>query len=141
MYQRELQGYEKAIGSDNIIIYVPTLNTIWNVGLLFERQANLHQTDTSQVEELFRHIPSLYTVYLIPKDWNAGFGVVSHHWSGARDGYIDTYTFLYIIQIDTACMNFWIASGKARTNRTMDMVLNLEPCKKKMRATCQWLLG
>ncbi|KAH9203501.1 P-loop containing nucleoside triphosphate hydrolase protein, partial [Leptodontidium sp. 2 PMI_412] len=46
MYQRALQGYEKAIGLDNITTYVPALNTISNLGLLFERQADLAKART-----------------------------------------------------------------------------------------------
>lgn len=41
MYQRALHGYEKALGPDNIINYVPALNTIWNFGSLFECQADI----------------------------------------------------------------------------------------------------
>ncbi|PQE26671.1 beta transducin het-e4s protein [Rutstroemia sp. NJR-2017a BBW] len=46
MYQRALQGYEKALGTDNIITYVPALNTIWNLGSLFELQADLAKAGT-----------------------------------------------------------------------------------------------
>jgi tetratricopeptide (TPR) repeat protein len=46
MYQQALQGYEKAIGPDNITTYVPALNTILNLGLLFERQADLAKAGT-----------------------------------------------------------------------------------------------
>ncbi|KAG4427656.1 hypothetical protein IFR05_016862, partial [Cadophora sp. M221] len=46
MYQRALQGYEKAIGPDNITTYVPALNTILNLGLLFEHQADLAKART-----------------------------------------------------------------------------------------------
>jgi tetratricopeptide (TPR) repeat protein len=46
MYQRALQGYEKAWGLDNITTYVPALNTILNLGLLFERQADLAKART-----------------------------------------------------------------------------------------------
>ncbi|KAM3066498.1 hypothetical protein ACMFMG_011996 [Clarireedia jacksonii] len=41
MYQRALQGYEKVLSTDNIINYVPALNTIWNFGSLFEHQADI----------------------------------------------------------------------------------------------------
>ena len=41
MYQRALQGYEKALGIDNAARYIPALNTISNLGSLFERQADL----------------------------------------------------------------------------------------------------
>ena len=40
MYQRALQGYEKALGADNITTYIPALNTIWNLGSLFKLQAD-----------------------------------------------------------------------------------------------------
>jgi hypothetical protein len=46
MYQRALQGYEKAIGPDNITTYVPVLNMISNLGLLFKRQADLVKART-----------------------------------------------------------------------------------------------
>ncbi len=46
MYQRALQGYEKAIGPDNITTYIPALNTILNLGILFERQADLAKART-----------------------------------------------------------------------------------------------
>ncbi|KAE9372964.1 HET-domain-containing protein [Stipitochalara longipes BDJ] len=38
MYERALQGYEKALGVENITTYIPALNTIWNLGLLFEKE-------------------------------------------------------------------------------------------------------
>ena len=41
MYQRALQGYEKALSADNVTTYIPALNTIWGLGSLFERQADL----------------------------------------------------------------------------------------------------
>jgi hypothetical protein len=41
MYQRALRGYEKAIGTNNMPTYIPALHTIWNLGSLFERQADL----------------------------------------------------------------------------------------------------
>jgi tetratricopeptide (TPR) repeat protein len=41
MYQRALQGFEKALGVDNVTTYIPALNTIWAFGSLFERQADL----------------------------------------------------------------------------------------------------
>jgi Tfp pilus assembly protein PilF len=46
MYQRALQGFEKAIGPDNIITYVPALDTSLNLGVLFERQADLAKART-----------------------------------------------------------------------------------------------
>lgn len=41
MFQRALQGYEKALGADNVTTYIPALNTIWAFGSLFKRQADL----------------------------------------------------------------------------------------------------
>ncbi|KAH9205396.1 hypothetical protein DL95DRAFT_239676, partial [Leptodontidium sp. 2 PMI_412] len=46
MYQRALQGYEKALGADNIITYIPALNAIWGLGSLFELQANITEART-----------------------------------------------------------------------------------------------
>ncbi|PMD11944.1 hypothetical protein NA56DRAFT_533249, partial [Hyaloscypha hepaticicola] len=41
MYQRALQGYEKALGKNNIATYIPALHTSSNLGSLFERQDDL----------------------------------------------------------------------------------------------------
>jgi Tetratricopeptide repeat len=41
MHQRALQGYEKALGANNVTTYIPALNTICGLGSLFERQADL----------------------------------------------------------------------------------------------------
>ena len=41
MYQRALQGYKKALGAENIMTYIPALNTMHNLGSLFERQADV----------------------------------------------------------------------------------------------------
>ncbi len=41
MYQRALQGYEKALGINSAATYIPALRTISNLGSLFERQADL----------------------------------------------------------------------------------------------------
>ncbi|KAH8696293.1 hypothetical protein BGW36DRAFT_428309 [Talaromyces proteolyticus] len=41
MYQRALEGYENALGPDNILSYVPALNTTYNYGMLFEDQGRL----------------------------------------------------------------------------------------------------
>ena len=32
--------YERALGADNIITYIPALNTLWSLGSLFKRQAD-----------------------------------------------------------------------------------------------------
>jgi len=39
-HERALRGYKKALGTDNIITYIPALNTLWGLGSLFERQAD-----------------------------------------------------------------------------------------------------
>ena len=36
MYQRALEGYEKALGPDNILSYVPALHNAYSYGMLFE---------------------------------------------------------------------------------------------------------
>ena len=41
MYHRALQRYEKALGVDNAMTYIPALNAIWGLGSLFKRQADL----------------------------------------------------------------------------------------------------
>jgi len=41
MYQRALQGYEKALGLENIARHRPALNTIWNLGELSAAQGYL----------------------------------------------------------------------------------------------------
>jgi tetratricopeptide (TPR) repeat protein len=40
MYQRALQGYEKILGADSVITYIPALNTFCGFGSLFQRQAD-----------------------------------------------------------------------------------------------------
>ena len=41
MYQRALQGYEKALGLENVARHRPALITIWNLGDLFAAQRHL----------------------------------------------------------------------------------------------------
>jgi tetratricopeptide (TPR) repeat protein len=41
MYQRALQGYEKALGLENVARHRPALITIWNLGDLFAAQGHL----------------------------------------------------------------------------------------------------
>lgn len=38
MYQQALQGYEKALGPENILHYLPALNTAYNLGRLHSNQ-------------------------------------------------------------------------------------------------------
>jgi hypothetical protein len=40
MYERALRGYEAALGADNIMTYIPALNTLLGLGSLFKRQAD-----------------------------------------------------------------------------------------------------
>jgi hypothetical protein len=41
MYERALRGYEVALGAENITTYIPALNTIWNLGSLFQEGTDL----------------------------------------------------------------------------------------------------
>ncbi|OXV08533.1 hypothetical protein Egran_03704 [Elaphomyces granulatus] len=41
MYQRALQGYEKALGPENAARYRPALSTMWRLGHLFGTQGYL----------------------------------------------------------------------------------------------------
>jgi hypothetical protein len=40
MFERALRGYETAISADNITTFIPVLNTLRDLGSLFERQAD-----------------------------------------------------------------------------------------------------
>jgi hypothetical protein len=42
-YQRALQGYEEALGLENVVRYRPVLNTMWNLGGLFAAQEQLDE--------------------------------------------------------------------------------------------------
>jgi len=55
MYQRALQGYKKILDSDKIIIYIPALNTIWNLGSFFESQADITKARTMYSKALIRY--------------------------------------------------------------------------------------
>ena len=43
MYQQALQGFEKALGLDNVARYRPALNTMCNLGDLFAAQGHLDE--------------------------------------------------------------------------------------------------
>jgi tetratricopeptide (TPR) repeat protein len=43
MYRTALQGYEKALGMENITKYRPALNTIRNLGILFAAQERVDE--------------------------------------------------------------------------------------------------
>jgi hypothetical protein len=49
---RALQGYEKAIGPNVITTYFPALNSIFNLGLLFEHQADIAKARAMFPKEL-----------------------------------------------------------------------------------------
>ncbi len=55
MYQRTLQGYEKVLGLDNIITYIPALNTTLNLGFLFESQADIAKARIMYSKALIRY--------------------------------------------------------------------------------------
>ena len=40
---RALQGYEEALGMENVDRYIPALNTMWGLGDLFKAQKELVQ--------------------------------------------------------------------------------------------------
>lgn len=40
MYQQALQGYEKALGPESVMTYVPALNSLWGLGALFHYIGN-----------------------------------------------------------------------------------------------------
>jgi tetratricopeptide (TPR) repeat protein len=40
-YQRALQGYEKALGPNELSTYVPALNTFWGLGAVFKRRGDM----------------------------------------------------------------------------------------------------
>jgi len=55
MYQRVLQGYEKAVGVDNATTYPLELNTIPNFGSLFERQGDIAKARTMYIKAFIGH--------------------------------------------------------------------------------------
>jgi len=61
MYQRAMQGYEKALGLDNVARYRPALNTMWNLGDLFAAQGHL-----SEAKEMYSRARTGFQVLLGP---------------------------------------------------------------------------
>ena len=61
MYQRALQGKEKALGLENIARYRPALNTMWNLGHLFETQGHL-----DKAKEMYSRAHTGFQVLLGP---------------------------------------------------------------------------
>jgi hypothetical protein len=55
MYQRALQGYKKAVGIDNVTTYPPALNTVENLGSLFERQGDITEARTMYSKAFIRN--------------------------------------------------------------------------------------
>jgi len=53
MYQRALQGYEKAVGLENVARYQPALMTIWNLGNLFATQEHLDKAKEMLHESVY----------------------------------------------------------------------------------------
>jgi hypothetical protein len=46
MYTQALQGYEEALGPVTVARYRPALNTVWNLGNLFNAQGELTEAKT-----------------------------------------------------------------------------------------------
>jgi hypothetical protein len=61
MYQRALQGYEKAVGLENVARYQPVLMTIWNLGDLFSAQGHM-----DKAKELYTRACTGYRALLGP---------------------------------------------------------------------------
>jgi len=73
MYQRALQGYGKAIGPELISTYVPALNTTYNLGLLFERQANIATAKTCFQRRCAAMSKSSGPIMLIPRIYRTNY--------------------------------------------------------------------
>ncbi|KAF2732464.1 kinesin light chain 1 [Polyplosphaeria fusca] len=61
MYQRALQGYEKALGSDIVTSYLPALNAAYNLGLLYTGQGN-----TNEARRMYTRALSGYQIVFGP---------------------------------------------------------------------------
>jgi hypothetical protein len=53
MFQQALQGYEKTIGMENVTTYSLVLNTIVNLGSLFELYSNIIKAKAMYLKSLF----------------------------------------------------------------------------------------
>jgi hypothetical protein len=51
MYQRALQGYEKALGTELVKTYIPALNTTENLATLYK-----HLGRVSEAEKAYSHV-------------------------------------------------------------------------------------
>jgi hypothetical protein len=61
MYQRALQGYEKAVGLENVARYQPALMTISNLGSLFAALGHL-----AEAKEMYTRACTGYRAFLGP---------------------------------------------------------------------------
>ena len=52
MYMRALEGSEKAIGPENILTFMPALNTMFNLAHLFDRQDKVRDARTLYLKAL-----------------------------------------------------------------------------------------
>lgn len=48
MYQRAIQGYEKALGHDSVKTYIPALNATQNLAILYKQMGS-----ASKAEEMY----------------------------------------------------------------------------------------
>ena len=62
MYQRALEGYEKALGRD----HTSTLNTVNNLGVLYKDQGRL-----TEAESLYQRALSGFQTALGPSHWKS----------------------------------------------------------------------
>lgn len=71
MYQRALEGYDKTLGPDRILSYVPALNNAYSYGVLFEDQGSL-------IDAKFMYTRALRGYKLV-------FGTDYHWYQAAQD--------------------------------------------------------
>ena len=62
MYQRALEGYEKALGPD----HTSTLNTVNNLGILYKDQGRL-----TEAESMYQRALSGFQTALGPSHWKS----------------------------------------------------------------------
>jgi hypothetical protein len=66
MYQRALRGYEKSLGSEQVLTYIPALNTMQNLALLLSivgrpgESRGLYTRAQGGIEMVFGHASSRY---------------------------------------------------------------------------------
>jgi hypothetical protein len=59
MYTRALQGYEEALDIETVKTYIPALNTVWNLGSLFQTRKEL-----PNAEQMYRKALAGFQVVL-----------------------------------------------------------------------------